>query len=632
MQFILITLAKLKNGIPSIYNYFLILFLSLFFVACQPTEKELSQQERDSDQLYYQVTFNPELDRKISESLHVSSTLIKLESRPPTSLNALNRRAQNDVERFKKVLASEGYFSPIIDYSINETNSPIIVSFAVNPGNSYKIASVTVNTTDDVYTKPNLKNLTTKVLGIKIGDNINLDKINRGQEKLKHYFQHTGYPFAVVQEPEAVVDHQQKVIHITYFVSSGSYSVIKETKVIGLKSINSTFVKNRILWSDGQPYDEKVVEKTRRKLIDTGLFSGVVIKPEPDNTNEKNPQPIFMTVGVTESPPRALGAGVKFSSSEKIGGKLYWHHNNVFGSGEHFGASVRTSKILSRVKLEYDTLDFLQPQQKLLNEISGTVEHNRAYVGRVFAVGSSIQRPLNDIITASVGVREEIGRVRREDTTYNLHLTSLPTELKMDVSNDLLNPTRGGKLSAKLTPYVGRLRANKGMLVSRLGGTFYLPISIAEAEKDNIVLANFVNVGSIAIKGLDDIPPNKRFYSGGGGSVRGYGYQLLGPLDSQRVPIGGRSLTEFGTELRLKMTETFGIVTFLEAGSVSEKKMPDFKTQNLLWGTGFGVRYYSAIGPLRLDIGVPLSKRTYPGSSKKIDSPVQFYVSVGQAF
>lgn len=616
----------------SIFNSFLILLLSLFFVACQPKDKELSQQEHDSEQLYYQVVINPELDHKIAESLRAASTLVKLESRPPTSLNALNRRAQNDVERFKKVLASEGYFAPIVEYSIDETNTPIVVSFAVEPGNGYKIASVTVNTPNHIYVKSDLKNLTTKVLGIEIGDNINLDKINHGQEKLKNYFQHIGYPFALVQEPEAVVDHQKKTIHITYFVTSGSYSVIKETKITGLKSINPTFVKNRILWSDGQPYDEKIVEKTRRKLIDTGLFSGVVIKPESQNVTEKDPQPIFMTVGVTEAPPRALGAGAKFSSSEKLGGKLYWHHNNVFGAGEHFGASIRTSKLLSRVKLEYDTLDFLQPQQKLLNEISGTVEHNRAYVGRIFAVGSSVQRPLNDIITASLGVREEIGRVRREDSIYQLHLTSLPAEIKMDVSNDLLNPTRGGRINAKLTPYVGRLRANKGMLVSRLGGTFYLPISIAEVDQDNIVLANFVNVGSIAIKGLNDIPPNKRFYSGGGGSVRGYGYQLLGPLDSQRVPIGGRSLTEFGSELRLKMTETFGIVTFLEAGSVSEKKMPDFKTQNLLWGTGFGIRYYSAIGPLRLDIGVPLSKRTYPGTSKKIDSPVQFYVSVGQAF
>ena len=288
-----------------------------------------------------------------------------------------------------------------VEYSINETKAPIVVSFVIAPGDGYKIASVTVNTTDAAYAKSDLKNLTTKVLGIEIGDNINLDKINHGQEKLKHYFQHIGYPFAIVQEPEAVVDHQKKAIHITYFVTSGSYSVIKETKIIGLKSINSTFVKNRILWFDGKTYDEKVVEKTRRKLIDTGLFSGVVIKPEPHNTNEKDPQPIFMTVGVTEGPPRALGAGAKFSSSEKLGGKLYWHHNNVFGSGEHFGASIRTSKLLSRVKLEYDTLDFLQPQQKLLNEISGTVEHNRAYVGRIFAVGSSVQRPLNDIIMAS---------------------------------------------------------------------------------------------------------------------------------------------------------------------------------------------------------------------------------------
>ena len=133
-------------------------------------------------------------------------------------------------------------------------------------------------------------------------------------------------------------------------------------------------------------------------------------------------------------------------------------------------------------------------------------------------------------------------------------------------------------------------------------------------------------------KSLDFVPPNKRFYAGGGGSVRGYGHQLLGPLDTQNVPLGGRSLAEVGTELRIKTTETIGFVTFLEGGSVSVNKMPDFRGRNMLWGTGFGARYYSAVGPIRLDIAFPLKRRKDPSSGKAIDAAFQFYISVGQAF
>ncbi|NBT85166.1 MAG: outer membrane protein assembly factor, partial [Alphaproteobacteria bacterium] len=110
------------------------------------------------------------------------------------------------------------------------------------------------------------------------------------------------------------------------------------------------------------------------------------------------------------------------------------------------------------------------------------------------------------------------------------------------------------------------------------------------------------------------------------------GYQLLGPLDTQNIPLGGRSLAEVGTELRIKTTETIGFVTFLEGGSVSVNKMPDFRGRNMLWGTGVGARYYSAVGPIRLDIAIPLKRRKDPISGKAIDAAYQFYISVGQAF
>jgi translocation and assembly module TamA len=121
------------------------------------------------------------------------------------------------------------------------------------------------------------------------------------------------------------------------------------------------------------------------------------------------------------------------------------------------------------------------------------------------------------------------------------------------------------------------------------------------------------------------LPANKRFYAGGGASLRGYKFQSVGPLGVRNTPLGGRSLFEVSTELRVKFTETIGGVVFIDGGNVYDDELPDLST-NLQWSAGFGARYFTTFGPLRLDFGFPLNPRD------GIDDFMQFYISIGQAF
>ncbi len=125
---------------------------------------------------------------------------------------------------------------------------------------------------------------------------------------------------------------------------------------------------------------------------------------------------------------------------------------------------------------------------------------------------------------------------------------------------------------------------------------------------------------------LRDIPSNYRFFSGGGGSVRGYRYQTIGP----RTPpfgfvVGGRSLFEANVEARVKVTDTIGIVPFFDIGGAYAGSIPDFTRGDTRMSAGLGLRYYTGIGPIRLDVAFPLNPR--PG-----DQPVVLYVSIGQSF
>jgi len=150
-----------------------------------------------------------------------------------------------------------------------------------------------------------------------------------------------------------------------------------------------------------------------------------------------------------------------------------------------------------------------------------------------------------------------------------------------------------------------------------------LDASVYRTVRPGVVLAARTRLGTIAGAPRDAVAPSRRFYAGGGASVRGYGYQDIGPRDPNNAPIGGRSLTEFSIEARVKAFGNFGVVPFLDAGNIYTSPLPRFT--GLQYGAGLGVRYYSNFGPIRLDVGTPLNPQ--PG-----DSRIAVYVSLGQAF
>ena len=209
-----------------------------------------------------------------------------------------------------------------------------------------------------------------------------------------------------------------------------------------------------------------------------------------------------------------------------------------------------------------------------------------------------------------------------------------------------MNPTRGFRIDVDATPYWGHLkqtdkesefiRHNRNLTVTKGSLRVYIPLQrniknfIERDEHVHFIFAGFARSGSIFMKDFKTLPPNKRFYLGGGNSVRGYSLQMLGPLDISGRPIGGRSFAEFGGEGRMRFTETLGGVVFLEGGSVMHSEIPKTKPQ-VLWGWGIGARYFSQIGPIRLDLAFP-SKIRKNAKGKKVDSPFQFYISIGQAF
>ena len=201
-----------------------------------------------------------------------------------------------------------------------------------------------------------------------------------------------------------------------------------------------------------------------------------------------------------------------------------------------------------------------------------------------------------------------------------LSLIGVPAYLKLDETDNLLNPTRGYRAQLSVMPAHTVSGPPLTFVSDLIAGSTYWDIG----SEQRAILAGKLAVASLDGAPLAPLPADQRIYAGGGGSIRPYAYQLAGPLDIGNKPFGGRSSLVLNLEARIRITETIGVVPFVDAGSYYEAPVQQ-PGRTLLYGVGLGLRYYTGFGPLRVDLATPMHKRT-------ADSPIQIYISLGQAF
>ena len=274
--------------------------------------------------------------------------------------------------------------------------------------------------------------------------------------------------------------------------------------------------------------------------------------------------------------------------------------------------------------------NFRRRDQVLTAQVAASNVERDAYEARTFLLSGGIERQSNFIWhkkwTWSVGAEliasderdtlESTGEERRR----TFFIGALPASLMYDATDDLLDPTTGFRLGGRLSPELSFQGGTFGYARAQVDASAYRQVS------ERVVAAGRVRLGSIVGADRDDVAPSRRFYAGGGGSVRGYGFQRLGPRDADGDPIGGRSLAEFSLEARIRLKlfgGNFGVVPFLDGGTLSTEPLPN--VADWQFGAGIGARYYSSFGPIRVDVGTPLNPRSG-------DSRVAVVVSLGQAF
>ena len=537
----------------------------------------------------------------------------------------VGQRARADRQLLLDILNGQGFFDAEVRVTSEPSaaeGGPINVVLTVVPGRRYYLGQI-------AFAAPAVQpaDLISNNFVPKTGDAIVADVILAAEAIISVELPQNGYPFATVGQRDILLDGENGVGDYTLPVEPGARSYFGQVRTEGTPAFDADHISILRRFKTGDLYDSRKVDDLRAALIATGLLSTVSVEAVPGEGNANDGTPYAdLLIRQEAAPPRTLAASAGYGTGQGFRAEGSWTHRNLFppeGSLTVAGVLGTQEQAASVAFARANAGRRDRNIEISLSALHSTYDAFEAYTGRLGATMAFVSTPIwQKKFTWSIGAEIlatsedafELSRGLRDRRIY--YVAALPAQVGFDRSNDLLDPVRGYRVNLRVSPEASFGSGKQIYARVVLDASYYYPV------KDNIVVAARARVATISGISRDNLAPSRRFYGGGGGSVRGFGYQRLGPLDPNNDPIGGRSLNEFALEGRYRFGN-FGVVGFVDAGQAYESSMPKFDDWRV--GVGVGGRFYTNFGPIRLDLATPLNRR--PG-----DSRFSVYVSIGQAF
>jgi translocation and assembly module TamA len=508
------------------------------------------------------------------------------------------------------------------------TEDPPQVRFDIIPGPHYRFGAIDLGA---LNTAPDYEELRA-TFEIQSGDFLSSDKIVEEQFDLDRALGETGYAFAEIDAPELLIDHARVEGDLTMEVQPNGKYVFGDVISNKPDFLPGDHLETIARFDEGDIYQRSLENDLRRAITATGLVSSVTIaRREIEPPADGQPGKVALDVEMTEAELRTIAGAIGYGSEEGFRVEASWEHRNFFppeGMVRVRGIAGTQEQLAG---LSFRRNNFGGRDRILNIDAYASTIDSPAFDARTAALLATyeristllFQKPLSwsagiELVATQERPPAVSGIVQPRETYF---VAALPLYAQIDTTNDLLDPVQGFRLAGRISPEVSR---NNGVesfyLRGRADASYYRQVT------EKVVLAGRAAYGAIPGTGLLNIAPSRRYYAGGGGSVRGYGYREIGPRDELGEPTGGRSVLELAAEARIRtglLDGAVSVVPFVDAGTVGTGLTPDFDEFRI--GVGVGVRYHTGFGPVRVDLGVPLN----PGPD---DNPVAVYVSLGQAF
>src|SRR5690348_1944540 len=548
---------------------------------------------------------------------------LEAERKKPANAAQIGRRANADADLLTQLLRSQGYYDAMVEPRTERADDTLSVILTADPGNQYRFASVELPGLDAAG--PDEAKLR-EAFAVKAGDPVIAQDVIAAGLALTQALGEEGFAEAKLGEQQVEVNHQTRLATLVLPVTPGPVAHFGAIHVTGKPPFSARHVGLIARFKPGDQFQRSKIDDLRRALIATTLVANADIKVVPVGDGRI----VDLDLRLEPAPSHTIAGDIGYGTGQGFLVEASWTDRNFFNPE---GALTLRGILGSKEQLagvQFRRSNFRMRDQTLNLQLSASHQKFDAYEARTVLLAGNIERQSNFIWqklwTWSYGAQLLATDERGVFTpagikdTRKFFIAAIPLTLGYDGSDSLLDPTRGFRLSGWISPeYSGH---GKSLTYARtqIDASAYHPVS------DGVVLAGRVRLGTILGASAFDLAPSRRFYGGGGGSVRGYGYQQLGPKDMDGDPIGGRGLTEFALEARIRLKQfggNFGVVPFFDGGSLSTGDVPG--SGKWRFAAGVGARYYSLFGPIRIDVGVPLNRQ-------KGDGPVAVTVSLGQAF
>ena len=595
----------------------------------------------------------------LKDSVRDASSLYSLRKDAPADGEALARRAQSDFAPIIDALWGAGYYNAAVTISIdgasltiassdiaafaraaeayrNRAPAPVVIK--VDPGPLFKLRTVRV--LDALGVEFSEAELPQRIVGLKPGDPAVASEIRAAQTRIVDYFRKQGRPLAKIQSVAPVVDHAQDIMDVSIMVAPGPIAPFGEATINGPQTFDPSIVRSFLYIHPGDPYSPGAIADASNSIREIPAVGGVRIT---EGTALDAEGRLPYQVDVEDRLPYAVGASMKYSTTNGPEGQVYWEDRNVFGGAERLRLQADVFYAppwyISSQSLRHFSSDdiggrvsasFLKPalwgttNDLLINALAEKVSTSGdgfvGYQAEDADVTASLRHRFNQNFWVQAGLEAQKGDATDALGTVNYRLVGVPVSANFDTTDSKLDPTRGIRLNASAVGFGTFLGSSLDLMQVKAGASAYYSID----ADSRYVLAGRVAAGGMVGPQLDEIPANWRFYAGGGGSVRGYAYNELGPTVWWGAVVGGRSVFDASAEVRVKVTDTIGVVPFFDIGNAFTSSFPTFDEQ-LFAAAGLGLRYYTSVGPIRLDVAFPLERRAGTG-------PVAIYVSIGQSF
>jgi translocation and assembly module TamA len=612
---------------------------------------------RAADPQAYKVTLVSVGNGEIDQTLKSTSDLLALRTSAPVSPFGLIARARSDTDRLKTALESFGYYESQVIININglKLNDPSLgdalsglpkgstaqVAVSFNLGTLYHLRRIDI----EGEVPPSID--ARETLGLKTGQPAVAAVVLAGGARLLTALQEQGYAFAQVDAPAAFEAADAPVLDLSFHVKGGRKVNIGEIHIQGLKRVHESLLRRRLLLHQGDAYKPSSIEAARHDLLALSVFQQVSVQIG-SQADESGGVPI--TFKVTERLRHTIALSAAYSSDLGGSGGATWTDRNVFGNAEQLSLTANVTNLGGsdttgtgyNTGVKYTIPEFLHRDQSLELALSAIKQDLIAYDQTAKTASATLSRKLSSVWRVSAGVsttEEQIIQVTSVTTapngqlvgvpqTFNYTLIALPFSVvydSTDLPTALDDPRHGYRGSVSLTPTYAIGHPNATFLITQVKIATYFDLdNLLPIAPGRSVLAARALAGFAQGAGELSLPPDQRFYAGGTSTVRGYAYQLVGPVFPKTdIPVGGTAVTAAGLEFRQRFYANWGAVAFVDAGQVSAslKPLPD----DIRVGIGAGVRYYTPIGPVRLDIAVPVNRREGEDS-------FEVYIGLGQAF